>query len=364
MLKKPYFIYIIIIIIISLLWCYISFDNISPVFRLFGIGKTQNYPNVPLMDENNVSKNITINLVGDILLDRQVGENIIKHGPSFPFEKTATILKSSDLTIGNLENPISTQGTPSPDKKYTFRASPLSIESLKFAGFDVLVTANNHTLDYGQQAFLDTLNHLKQNNIGYIGAGYNAEEAYAPYLFSKNGIDIAIFAANRVIPDVSWYAGANTPGMAGAYSPDKLIKNISAYRKNVDYVLVYLHWGVEKNSMPEGYQRSLAKTLIDNGTDFVVGSHPHVLQGFEFYKNGLISYSLGNFVFTNIKNETVILNIDLKKDGKFVATVFPGVISNYRPELVADEALKDSFYKRFEDISFGVGINDGVLERK
>jgi poly-gamma-glutamate synthesis protein (capsule biosynthesis protein) len=99
------------------------------------------------------------------------------------------------------------------------------------------------------------------------------------------------------------------------------------------------------------------KKYIDSGADIVIGSHPHVLQGFEFYKGKLIVYSLGNFIFTNIKKDTMIINIEYT-DNSYKARVIPCRIVNYRPVPINNETEKTAFYNKLESLSFNVDIND------
>lgn len=127
--------------------------------------QAQQDPPAPQTDEP-----ITVTVVGDILLDKNVGAQIERYGVDYPFAKTAELLKQADLTVGNLETAVSKRGSPE-HKEFTFRAKPETLAGLANAGFDVVNLANNHTMDYGMDAFLDTMQHLRENDIAYVGGG-------------------------------------------------------------------------------------------------------------------------------------------------------------------------------------------------
>ncbi len=307
------------------------------------------------------AQGISMSFVGDILLASHVQSGVNRFGANHPFEKVKPLLSSSDFTVGNLESAVGMGGIPQPDKEYTFRADPMVLEGVKWSGIDVLSIANNHVLDFGSEVFDQTLNNISSSNLHYVGGGRNRAEAFSPVILEKGDKKIAVFAASRVVPDVSWHAGENSPGVAGVYDPRKLVEGIDYVRQQSDHIVVYLHWGTERETLPGSYQRRLARQLIDSGADVVVGTHPHVLQGFEFYNHGLIAYSLGNFVFTNLENDTLILTVNFGDEGIESSSIIPCMIRNYRPEPIKDINRIEEFYKMIEGRSFGVGVQDGKL---
>ncbi len=316
-----------------------------------GIGADNTVPDV----------DIDFCFVGDILLSSNVEDLINRTNSVFPFENVKGILSSNDFVIGNLENPISTRGKVLINKQFNFRTDPKVIEGLKYAGFNILSLGNNHIMDYGSPAMTDTLNILKNNNIYYTGAGNNIDEAGRPVIVEKNGKRIAFISASRVLESVSLYAKENQPGVFQAYLPEKLFQTINETDKLVDFVIVYIHWGIERDFYPKSYQRTLAKNMIDQGADLVVGSHPHVLQGFEYYNDKLIAYSLGNFVFTDTKKESMILKIKLTHDNTYSSEVIPCIIKNYRPEPLNNFKLINEFYNSMTKRSFSISIEDGKI---
>jgi poly-gamma-glutamate synthesis protein (capsule biosynthesis protein) len=266
------------------------------------------------------SRKVTLMAVGDVMLGRTIGTLIEEEGPSAPFLYTYETLSSADITLGNLECPISTRGT-AVNKTYTFRAPISAGESLALAGFDLVSLANNHILDYGTPAFEDTLAVLADNNIQPVGAGMDDTEAYAPIVIEINGLKLA-FLAFLDVPTTDydyheWEAGQSKPGVAWAYE-EKVRQAISTAKQGADIVIVLVHNGYEIVQTVSEAQQAFAHLAIDSGAALVIGSHPHVLQRIEAYQDGLIAYSMGNFVFDNFlypPNYSAILSIVLSPEG-------------------------------------------------
>jgi len=267
-----------------------------------------------------VDQKITLMAVGDIMLGRTIGEMIETLGPEAPFIYTAETLSSADITIGNLECPISSNGIPE-QKNYAFRAPVGAGNSLALAGFDILSLANNHILDYGEVGLKDTLKALNDHQIHAVGAGLNASDAYAPLLLETDGLNIAVLAFTD-IPKTdydyqAWEAGADKPGIAWAHL-DKVEINVKAAKQQADVVIVLVHNGYEIVQTVSKHQQDFAHLAIDSGASLVIGSHPHVLQRIEDYNDGLIVYSMGNFVFDNFlfpPNYSAILKVELTPEG-------------------------------------------------
>ncbi len=265
-------------------------------------------------------RRVTLMAVGDIMLGRTIGELIETEGITAPFCFTAETLSLADITVGNLECPISTRGTPE-DKKYTFSAPQAAGESLAYAGFDVVSLANNHVLDYGPLALEDTLATLAKNNIHWVGAGMDAAAAYEPVFIEMNGLRLAFLAFLDVslidFNYLAWEAEPDQPGVAWAHT-DKIIECVQQAKQQADLVIVLVHNGYEVIQKVSAQQQEIAHLAIDSGASLVIGSHPHVLQRIEEYKDGLIVYSMGNFVFDNFlfpPNYSAILSVELTPEG-------------------------------------------------
>jgi len=244
----------------------------------------------------------TIIFVGDMMLSRSVGIQIDKNNDfKYPFLNVAEILKSADLTFGNLEGPISDRGA-NQGSIYSFRAKPEVVEGLTYAGFDVLCLANNHMWDWGRFALEDTLSILRQNSIEPIGAGNNYEDANDGFIKEIKGNRIAFLAYTDLYPKTLW--ADDSIGLS-SYDLENIKSKIQTIKQNdlADLVVVTFHWGQEYQTHSNTEQQSIAHELIDIGADIIIGHHPHVVQEIEHYKNGFIAYSLGNFIFDQYFSE-------------------------------------------------------------
>lgn len=225
--------------------------------------------------------------VGDIMLSRYVGEGMAKRNVwDWPFLKIKDYLNKADLLIGNLEGPISMHGAPQ-GKSYVFRADPRAIKGLVDSGFKVLSLANNHIGDYGEEAYHDTIKILGENGIYWAGYDQNVKEFVFTCLRIK-GEKIAISAYSEIL---------NIPVIGRNKTREAFIRKISNLKDDGYLVIVMVHFGEEYEPKANDHQKQLATALIDSGVDVVIGSHPHVVQEIEKYKNGHIAYSLGNFIF-------------------------------------------------------------------
>ncbi|MBA4181443.1 MAG: hypothetical protein C0506_12705 [Anaerolinea sp.] len=264
---------------------------------------------------------VTIAAVGDIMLARSVSAAITPEQPDGPFAHVREILRSADLTVGNLECAISDGGFAEP-KSYTFRAPPLAASGLAVAGFDLVSLANNHSLDFGRDALLDTIETLRLASVAVVGAGRDAGEAYGYRVLVTKGVRVAFLAMGEVPNEGgynmrTWTAAPAEPGIAWA-DEERLAATVREAAEAADIVVVMFHFGVEGSTEPSGRQRQLARSAIDAGANLVVGSHPHLLQEVEAYGRGLIAYSLGNFVFDGFEgeaNESGILLVGFAADG-------------------------------------------------
>jgi poly-gamma-glutamate synthesis protein (capsule biosynthesis protein) len=311
-------------------------------------------------------KPLTVNFVGDILLDDEVDTSIKKFGIDFPFSRASALLRKADITFGNLETSVSNRGKPASNKQFTFRSRPETLQSLVNAGFDGVSLANNHTLDYGIAALQDTISNLKKYKLGYTGAGNNQDDAFRPFIKNVHGKKVAIIGISRVLPEVSWYAGKNKAGIAQGYTMEPMMTYIKKAVKQSDHTIVYIHWSKERTDYPEAYARKYAKAFIDAGADAVIGSHSHSLHGIEWYKNKPIFYSLGNFVFASkaVKSQTsMIVNLTFA-GGKVLPKVIPMKIVKTQPRPM-DITYNKTTYAKLNKISYNAAVkpNGDVVKK-
>lgn len=298
---------------------------------------------------------IKLAAVGDVNLDRSLGNAINEGYIDFPFANVAPFFHAADLTVGNLETALGDVGEPQP-KNYTFQSPPASAQSLANAGFDVMSLANNHALDYGPESLLQGLDLLAEQGVAVVGAGVNATAARAPFITEANGLKVAFLGYVQVPVEVTshfdtatWTATANAPGLAWA-NPADITEDVTAVRSQVDLVVVVLHSGYEYVIPPSQEQLDAAYAAIDAGADLVVGHHAHILQGVQFYKDGVIAFGLGNFAF-NIDGEpnSVILNVWLDADGVRQLEFIPTIIQfGGQPRLATPEEASVIFQQIYD----------------
>lgn len=267
-------------------------------------------------------------------------------------------MTSADIMMLNNEFAYSTRGTEESDKSYTFRADPSRVGILKEMGVDIVSLANNHALDFGPDALLDTFSTLDNAKIAYVGAGENMARAKAPIYLTVGDKTIAFVAASRVVFAMDWYATDTTPGMIGTYDPSLFLESIKEAKQNSDFVVAYVHWGVERNNYPENYQKVFAQNYIDAGADAVIGCHPHVMQGLEFYKGKPIAYSLGNFWFNQSKKESGMVKLYLEPDDSLRVQILPVMNQDVKTYLLTKATQRRAYFDFMEKLSFDVKIDD------
>ncbi|MDH5633756.1 MAG: CapA family protein [Gammaproteobacteria bacterium] len=277
---------------------------------------------------------LTLAATGDIMMDGSARPEFSKLGYDYAFEYVGDILRKADIAIGNLEGPLTTGGNNDVEKKYVFRSPPDKVAtSLVNAGFDVFTLANNHTLDYGVQGLVDTMAALDRHGLAYSGAGLDSKAARKAVILERKNRRIAFLGYSLTFPEEFW-AAANRPGTAFGHE-SHVRKDVAKAKAEADIVIVSFHWGREGTTELRPYQTALGRAAIDAGAAAVLGHHPHILQGVERYKHGVILYSLGNFVFGSYsrKARTSVI-AQLSFDGNVVSSVEMVPINVFNPEVV------------------------------
>lgn len=273
---------------------------------------------------------VTFAFGGDIMLDRGVRSSVVRNfnnDYSALFNKSkelSDILENADITFANLEGTASDQGTDQRNL-YSFRMDPGVIPAMKGAGLDILSLANNHIGDWGRPAFIDTLSRLEENEIIYTGGGMDKTKAEAPAIIEKYGMKIGFLGFSDVGPK-NMEAGTERSGILLASDP-RFESIIKAASMQVDHLVVSFHFGDEYQTKHNSRQEYLAHKAIDNGAKIVIGSHPHVVEDTEVYKNGYIAYSLGNFIFDQSWSKPtmqgMILEVKLSGNGSMTVRKNP-----------------------------------------
>ena len=302
---------------------------------------------------------------GDILLSSHVTTAYDKAGSinGVLDEGFRSEISGSDIFMANQEFPFSDRGSAAPEKQFTFRLPPSRVSMMNEIGVDIVALANNHSLDYGTDALVDTCTALDGAGIRYVGAGPDMNRARQLEKIEVNGKTIGFLAASRVYPDADWVANSKKPGMVSGYDPTILLEEIKKAKESCDYLVVYVHWGVERDEKPQEHQRILGKQIIDAGADLVIGSHPHVLQGIEYYNGKPICYSLGNFIFGSSIPKTALIraNVDFTQ-GTTTLSLVPGTSKAGFTRTLTQEDDIQGFYQYFQGISFGISVDEnGVV---
>ncbi len=303
-------------------------------------------------------EDIVLLFSGDINMTEVIQSNYKQNGiDGILANKFREEFINADIAMVNQEFAFTTGGTKARDKQYTFRVSPDYVQIFKDMQIDVVTLANNHTMDFGTVGLTDTFDTLNSAGIPYVGAGNNITEARDIKYFEVKDKKIACLGASRVIPETDWNAYNNKPGMLTTYDPAMLVEDIKTAKSQSDFVVVYVHWGIEKQNSPKEYQRGLAKQYIDAGADLVVGSHPHVLQGIEYYNGKPIIYSLGNFMFYSNIIQTALLKVSVNEQNEAKLQLIPGKAENAFTHPLENTEDLQKFYQYMTEISFGVGFD-------
>lgn len=318
--------------------------------------------------KSNQDSTITVSfcMVGDLMCHSVQFEYAQVTKDSFDFKPVwryvIPYIESVDFAMGNLETVL---GGGKKFSGFPFFNSPDAyLEALKFAGFDLLMTSNNHCLDQGKNGLLRTIDKLNENKIHYVGTFNSQKDRDSIRVYNIKGLKFAVLAYTFSTNGIPLPTGATYS--VNMLDEKLLVSDIKrAKEKNPDIVIVYFHWGDEYQRYPNAYQKNYMKVCVENGVDIILGTHPHVMQPVDFYKTknakldtGFVAYSLGNFVSNQRKRYTdagTILNFSITKniamdsvylsDVNFIPTyVFKGRTSfgNEYIILPSEIALKDT----------------------
>jgi hypothetical protein len=244
-----------------------------------------------------VVRSLVLAAAGDVTFGTDVASAIAANGPEYPWLSVGPLLRSADIATANLEGTVSTRGSPVPNKPFTFRGPPSALDAAARAGgIDVFTVANNHSLDFGREAFYDTLALTRRAGIAVVGGGRTLAAARRPAILTRGGLRIAFLGYSDINPD-GFVAGPTWPGTAAA-DPAAIAADVRSARRHADLVVAWFHWGIELDRYPDGRQQELAAAALNAGAAVVLGAHPHVLQPIARpAPRRLVAWSLGNFVF-------------------------------------------------------------------
>lgn len=274
---------------------------------------------------------IKLFFVGDIIYEKNQNNDLIS-------EELYNIISGHDIKCCNLEAPIVDEAIINTEKANKVGPShyqkAADVEKIIEAGFNMFSIANNHIMDYGMKGLKNTINFLRGQIV--IGAGINMEETYKSYVYTKDNIKVGFLSIAE-----NGFGSCIDENKAGyAWMNHKMIEiKIKELKKECNYVIINCHAGAELFKYPIPEIKDLYKRFIDIGADIVIGHHPHVIQGYECYKNKMIFYSLGNFAFSKTKKEeckkSYCVSIELEKE-KYNWKVIPVMFENGQVNLDED----------------------------
>ena len=332
--------------------------------------------NPAYMEENHIfaletasDSEITFTFAGDILFDpgysvmNALRQNDYRLSACIS-ENVLQVMRDADVMMVNNEFPYSDRGQPLVDKAFTFRAPTESVRFLKEMGVDIVSLANNHAYDYGKDAFLDTLQTLEAENVLYVGAGRNKEEAQRTVYYIANDMKIAIVSATQIEKgDAPNTIGAtdDNPGVFRCWNNQELLEQVRMAKANSDFVIVYIHWGTESQTETDWAQDQQAPEIVEAGADIVIGDHPHCLQKIDLVNGVPVIYSLGNFWFNSKTLDTCLFSLTLDDSGIKRMQFIPCIQSGCRTSM-QEGAEKQRVIDFMNSISDKVIIDeDGFL---
>ena len=280
----------------------------------------------------------TVIATGDILTARSVNAKTVeKNNFHWAFEKTADLLRSGDITIINLETPL-VEDCPTTNTGMIFCGDTRNVDGLLFAGIDVVNIANNHMGNWGQEGVDMTVRVLQDAELLPAGVTNSVYK-------EVNGMKFSFLGYN----DIGRQVGVSH------VDDEKYEEEIRLAKSQSDVVIVSFHWGVEYTHQPTSRQIEIARRAIDAGADLVIGSHPHVIQPIEIYKNKLIAYSLGNLVFDQAssgeKTEAILLKVQYE-DKDINTSIIPIKIQKYFQPTPVSPASSGNYLKRLNQANW------------
>ena len=281
-------------------------------------------------------RRLIINAVVDVNVDPDYIPVFTTNGYRHALSGMDGLFLDDDLTVINLECPVSDGGTRVP-KQFNFRCDVAALPILRQLGVDVANQGNNHVLDYGPEAMLDSLDNLRSAGIAAVGAGRDAAAAHEPAIFERGGWTIAVLGFGGVVPSSDWIAGESTPGMADGDTIETMVAAVTAAADRADLVIVTIHWGRELQAGPPADDIARAHAMIDAGADMIFGHHPHRLNALEAYAGRPIAWSLGNFVWPRLSqagSDTAVAHVIVEPDGSIQACLLDvTIVSHGHPTL-------------------------------
>lgn len=339
------------------------------VFGAGVVGNALNKNATSSVSEYNGGKLVKGTVVGDMMLGRSITNKGSKNNYKNMFSGVSDLWKDSDYVAGNLECVLLDNASDyeKNDKEIHINAETKTANVLKENGFTLVSLANNHLADFKAKGVVNTLDTLDKVGLKHVGAGRNLTEAAEYDMQEINGVKIATIAVSDIIPKD--FAARDSKAGILTTKTLKYYQAVKDASEKADLVIANIHWGVEYGMTETEAQQQLARNLINWGVDVVIGSHPHVLQPVEKYGDGIIFYSMGNFVFDqgwSRTKDSMVLNYYVDEDGNCSFEITPIRIKDGYPEVTNNAFFKKRTYrtltKNLKDSDYEVKSNTLLMK--
>ena len=339
------------------------------VFGAGIVGNALNKNATSSVSEYNGGKLVKGTVVGDMMLGRSITNKGSKNNYKNMFSGVSDLWKDSDYVAGNLECVLLDNASDyeKNDKEIHINAETKTANVLKENGFTLVSLANNHLADFKAKGVVNTLDTLDKVGLKHVGAGRNLTEAAEYDMQEINGVKIATIAVSDIIPKD--FAARDSKAGILTTKTLKYYQAVKDASEKADLVIANIHWGVEYGMTETEAQQQLARNLINWGVDVVIGSHPHVLQPVEKYGDGIIFYSMGNFVFDqgwSRTKDSMVLNYYVDEDGNCSFEITPIRIKDGYPEVTDNAFFKKRTYrtltKNLKDSDYEVKSNTLLMK--
>ncbi|WDP91705.1 MAG: CapA family protein [Desulfobacter sp.] len=286
---------------------------------------------------------------------------LIEKNPEGVYGDLLPLIREADLSLVNLEAPLSDTGAPVTKSGAVFKGNVCHVEGLAAVPFDAVTLANNHMFDFGTVAFKETINALESRNIRHTGAGMDLDEAKAPLILETCGLKVAVVNFSEG-EDLT--AAGKGPGVMG-WDLETVAAQIKTAKAEADAVVAVVHCGLEYIPYPPAYVIDAFKAVADAGADAVIGHHPHVPQGIFIHKGVPVCCSLGNFVFYqptkfHWRKLGYMVNLKLAQKGVAGFDIIPYRIHDTGVSLLQEEE-ENRFFQRLEEISLPLFDEENAL---
>ena len=348
-MKKKYVILILVIILSALITTFFFLNNKKETPKKENKVEEKEEPEVK-------TSKLSLVMVGDALLHSSVYKDAYKNGKydfSSQLEYIKPIIQNYDLAFYNQESILG--GTSIGLSDYPTFNSPQEFgDAMIDAGFNLVSLANNHTMDRGEKAVINSCEYWKTKDVLTAGSYCNNEEAEEIKIKEKNGIKYTLLAYTYGTNGIKVPEGKEY--LVNIYSDEKVKNDIEKVRDKVDLLMVSMHWGTEYKTEPTEEQKREAEYLSSLGVDIIIGTHPHIIEPITYINDTLVIYSLGNFISAQSTNNDyntmveLMTSVDVIKEEKDGQTTIK--LDNLNNELLFNYYQKGSRWTNFKVIPF------------